>query len=140
MSHTVRRPPWGRDDGAATVLVLAAVCLVMLCAGALLGLVQAQSARSTAQAAADLGALAAAEHRRLADALGGVVAVDAAGPAGTAGGSVCERARAVVERNDARLTTCAELGAGVVEVGVEVTSAVGTARATSWAGPDPGSP
>ena len=134
MSRTVHRPPPGRDDGAATVLVLAAVCLVMLCAVALLGLVQAQSARSTAQAAADLGALAAADHRRLADALGGVAAM------GTTGGSVCERARTVVERNDAHLTACAELGAGVVEVGVEVTSAVGTARATSWAGPDPGSP
>lgn len=130
-----RRPPHGRragpvggvaavcrcDAGAASVWLLA-VGLVLLAAGlAGMSLGAAHVAAHQARTAADLGALAGAAR------------------AGHGPGVACERARAVVVANDARLVGCEVVGLDLI-VTVEVAPATGAAvtrpaSATSRAGP-----
>jgi secretion/DNA translocation related TadE-like protein len=114
-------PARRRDEGGASVWLLA-VGLVLLAAG-LVGasLGAAYVAAHQARTAADLGALAGAAQA----VYGQVVA--------------CERARAVVAANDARLVECEVTGLDLVVV-VEVTPVLdaGLARpatATARAGP-----
>lgn len=131
---TARPNRWGPvDRGAGTVLTLGlvAVALVLIAAISLLG--RAQAARGAAQTAADLGALAAAQH--LAGGLGG------AGPGAGAGGAstACGIARSVVTANGAALTGCLLLGDGVVRVSTARAAGGETASASARAGPAPGS-
>ncbi|WP_454050761.1 Rv3654c family TadE-like protein [Cellulomonas sp. Marseille-Q8402] len=108
---------WGSDRGSGSVLVLVVVAVTVLLTGALGMLVGAQVARSRAQAAADLGALAAAEH----------LLRGRAGP--------CAVARDVVERNGAVLASCTVEGGGVVAVRSTAAAPVGDATARASAGP-----
>lgn len=86
-----------RDEGSATVLVVA-VCLVALLLGAAVsGVGAAVVARHRAQVAADLGALAGADVTL-----------------GRAGGQACARAGAVVRAAGARLTDCWVAGTDVL--------------------------
>jgi secretion/DNA translocation related TadE-like protein len=113
-----------RDRGSGTVLGLALVAVLLVMTLAVVGLARAVHARSTAQTAADLGALAAATalHR-------------AGGPSA----DPCGVAAEVVAANDARLTACRAAG-GEVEVTALATVGGGegsglVARATARAGP-----
>jgi secretion/DNA translocation related TadE-like protein len=118
----------GRRDherGAGTVLILGVVAAIMLLAVGITALGAAQNARGTAQAAADLGALAGATALR-----------DGFDPCGTAG--------AAVVRNGAQLSSCEVLGGGVVRVvatralastAEAFGGALGPARASARAGP-----
>ncbi|AEG43188.1 Rv3654c family TadE-like protein [Isoptericola variabilis] len=92
---TGRGPDRERGAGTALVLALAAVVVVLVLAVAALG--AAQRARGAAQAAADLGALAAASALRY-------------------GEDACTTASAAVGRNGAELATCAVEPGGVVRV------------------------
>jgi secretion/DNA translocation related TadE-like protein len=97
----------------------------MLLLGATGLLVGAERARATAQAAADLAALAAAGHLAA-----------AVGSGGTGGGTACVLAAGVAQRNGARLTSCSAGPDGVVTVRASRPAAgVGTAQATARAGP-----
>ncbi|MFD6443489.1 Rv3654c family TadE-like protein [Promicromonospora sp. NPDC060204] len=113
------------ERGAGTVLVLGIVAAALLLAVGIAALGAAQSARGTAQAAADLGAIAGATALR-----------DGFDPCGTAG--------AAVVRNGAEVVSCEVLGGGVVRVAAtraavgpagELGGALGSARATARAGP-----
>lgn len=104
------------DRGAASVLVIGILGLVVLLAGWLLLLAQAQSARGVAQTAADLGALA------------GATAVRSAGDG-------CAVAQETVHRNGAEPESCELLGGGVVRVRSAVPTVLGTASAAARAGP-----
>lgn len=113
------------ERGAGTVLVLGIVGAVLLLAVGVAALGAAQNARGTAQAAADLGAIAGATALR-----------DGFDPCGTAG--------AAVVRNGAAVASCEVLGGGVVRVVAtrsavgpvgEFGGALGSARATARAGP-----
>lgn len=109
-----------RERGAGSVLGLALVAVLLSLTLAVVGLSRAVHARGTAQVAADLGALAAAQ------ALHGVVPVDP-----------CAVAGEVVAANQAELTGCREEGGDVV-VSTRVALADGTglaARAQARAGP-----
>ncbi|ACZ29368.1 GAF sensor signal transduction histidine kinase [Xylanimonas cellulosilytica DSM 15894] len=97
------------ERGAGTVLMLGVVAVVLLFGLALAAVGAAQQARGTAQAAADLGALAAATARR-------------------AGFDACATAREAVERNRGHLVAC-ELEAGGV---VGLTVARSTAGLPGW--------
>jgi len=127
---TLRDRSWFDDRGSGTVLTLGlvAVVLVLFTAIALLG--RAQSARGAAQAAADLGALAAAQQ--LLDGPGA-----GSGPASGAGGEACAIAREVAAANAAHLTGCVLLPEGVVRVTTERRGGLGNARASARAGPAP---
>lgn len=111
-----------RDDGSATVLVLALVAVagvLLLSLGLLAG---SQAGRAAAQTAADLGALAAAD----------AVASGRADP--------CAVAAIVAQRNNAQLSSCVIDSLGVVRVGAANPTRfagrnVGTAKATARAGP-----
>ncbi|MBD8078890.1 Rv3654c family TadE-like protein [Cellulosimicrobium arenosum] len=113
-----------RDErGSGTVLVLGIVTALVVVLLALGALAQAQVARGTAQAGADLAALAAARAQR-------------------DGWDPCERAGAVARRNGTVVTGCAAVGDGSVRVdvagerGVRVLGVrVGSARASARAGP-----
>lgn len=118
-----------RDDperGSGTVLTLAVVAVVLLCAGALAALGAAQQARSVARTGADLGALAAATALRW-------------------GQDACATAQRTVERNGGDLVGCDVEGGGVVTVTVQRevawTSAAwpgaGVAEVVARAGPRP---
>ncbi|MDC7123485.1 histidine kinase [Cellulomonas fimi] len=110
----------GADDGSVTV-VLAAVVAVALVLAAFLGVVaSARAGRLQAQTAADLAALAAASALR-------------------AGGDACATARLVAERNGASVSACTDEGNGVVRVGAQRRTGVGTALAEARAGPRPAS-
>ncbi|MCP2285003.1 helicase/secretion neighborhood TadE-like protein [Promicromonospora umidemergens] len=114
------------ERGAGTVLVLGVVAAVLLLAVGIAALGAAQNARGTAQAAADLGALAGATALR-----------DGFDPCGTAGGTV--------RRNGAEIASCEVFGGGVVRVVAtrEVSGpggALGEARASARAGPRDGGP
>lgn len=113
------------------MLGLVAVILMLFGGIALLG--RAQSARGAAQAAADLGALAAAEH--LVEASHGGFATAAPGR-----GAACAVAREVVSANGATLTGCSFLGEGVVRVTTVRAGGLGTASASARAGPAPADP
>ncbi|WP_285107588.1 Rv3654c family TadE-like protein [Promicromonospora sp. MEB111] len=113
------------ERGAGTVLVLGIVAGALLLAVGIAALGAAQNARGTAQAAADLGAIAGATALR-----------DGFDPCGTAG--------AAVVRNGATVASCEVLGGGVVRVVAtraaagpvgEFGGALGQARATARAGP-----
>lgn len=111
------------ERGAGTVLVLGIVAVILLLAVATAALGAAQNARGSAQAAADLGALAGATALR-----------DGFDPCGTAG--------AAVKRNGAEVASCEVLGAGTVRVVVtrKVAGPAGElggaqARAAARAGP-----
>lgn len=110
------------DRGSMTVLMVAVIAGALVLAVLVGGLVRGITARGQAQAAADLGALAAGE----------VAAVG--------GGSACEVAQRVVQRNGAALAGCAVGDGGMVELAttVAVQPLPGwqeTARATARAGP-----
>ena len=118
------------EEGAGTVLLLgvaAVVVLLMLAVGAL---GTAQRARGAAQAAADLGALAAATALQ-------------------AGLDPCVTASEAVERNGAELTDCRPEEGGAVQVAATRSAAgrdspgrahgwgIGPASAAARAGPRP---
>ena len=121
-----------RGSGTVLTLGLAAVALAMFASVALLA--QAVSARGATQAAADLGALAAAEHLMGASRVG----PSPAAAAGTdAQSAACALAREAVSLNGASLTGCAVLGDGVVQVTATRPGGLGMARASARAGPEP---
>lgn len=126
----------GDDRGAGTVLVIGIVLGALVLVGVLAVLGRAEGTRGSAQSAADLAALAAAEQ------------LAGSGPVlGTAGQAepdtfavarACRVARDVALVNGAELTTCTHLGDGVVRVGTHRALGAGTgsqARATATAGP-----
>jgi secretion/DNA translocation related TadE-like protein len=118
----VRSHAGGRDRGAGSVLGLALVAVLLMLTMAVVGVARAVHARGTAQAAADLGALAAATA--LHDLTG-----SAADPCAVAG--------RVVAVNGAELTACRTRG-GEVVISTRVALADGTglaARASARAGP-----
>ena len=109
----------GRDAGSGAVLVLAvvAVALSLVLVAGLVG--SAHVAEATAVTAADLAALAAAQH--VAD----------------GGTDPCEQASGAARRNGALLTSCTPGPAGDVTVRVRATTGIGDARAVARAGPRP---
>ena len=113
------------ERGAGTVLVLGIVAVAVVLALALAAIGGAQRARGTAQAAADLGALAAATVLQR-------------------GGDPCAAAGDAVARNHGRLASCVPEGAGIVEVKVTVPVTFAPflpgaqAEAHARAGPRPG--
>lgn len=112
----------GRERGAGSVLGLAMVAVLLSLTLAVVGLARAVHARGTAQVAADLGALAAAE---------------ALHDVGGAGMDPCAVAGDVVTANGAEITGCRTQG-GEVVVSTRVALAGGTglaARADARAGP-----
>ncbi|MBO3094319.1 Rv3654c family TadE-like protein [Cellulomonas dongxiuzhuiae] len=111
-----------RDAGSGAVLVLAvvAVALSLVLAAGLVGSAHVMAA--TAATAADLAALAAAQH----------VADGGADP--------CAQAAVAARRNGAPMTSCTPGPAGDVTVRVRVTSAIGNARDVARAGPRPRRP
>jgi len=129
------------ERGSGTVLVLA---LVAVAATGLLMvslLTSAQAGRSSAQAAADLAALAVAEQiaEGLAGTGGGASEEDADGSSPVAGAllaAACSVGRSTAEANGCLLTSCDGLGAGVVEVTTSRRTAAGVARAVARAGPE----
>ncbi|WP_111652117.1 Rv3654c family TadE-like protein [Actinoplanes lutulentus] len=106
-----------RDQGAASILVLA-LGLVLLAAGLAAAAVgSAQLARREARNAADLGALAGAQQA--------VLGADQA----------CREAARIVTLNQARMTSCVLEGLEIV-IHTEVTTGrLGTAKAAARAGP-----
>ena len=125
-----------RGSGTVLTLGLAAVALVLFACVALLA--QAVSARGATQAAADLGALAAAEHLR-GSRVGPLPTAGTGTGAGAQGASVaaCALARESVSLNGASLTGCAVLDDGVVQVTATRPGGLGMARASARAGPEP---
>lgn len=133
------------EAGGATVLVVGACAVVLALALILASVVSAVRCAAQARAAADLGALAAADA--LLDGVRlGAVRSGSAGPEGATPADPCAVAGAVAVRNGARLESC------VVDSGVNVTVAVsvrlravahripaGQATATARAGPAPAS-
>lgn len=114
-----------RDDGSATVLVVALLAFAALLGGVGACVGQAVVARHRAEAAADLGALAGAQALLTGEA-----------PA-------CARARDVVSANAARLRACTVHADNSVTVTVTVDlrgvlTAAGAAHGTARAGPAPG--
>lgn len=124
------------DAGAGSVLLVAVVAVVVVLGGTLAVAVRAHTARTVAQAAADLGALAAAQTLVLPAGLEPAAEAGVA-PAGGSGGA-CARAAEVAQRHGTRLARCAVGTGGVVEVTVEQDTVLGVARATARAGPVPG--
>ncbi|MFD7107729.1 Rv3654c family TadE-like protein [Streptomyces celluloflavus] len=111
----MQRRRWG-DEGSATVwtvFAMAALCAVFV---ALIGLGQVVTARHRAGGAADLAALAAADHAR-------------EGPA-----TACAAARRVAAAQHARLVRCS-LSEAVADVSAEVGRHPFTSRVRSRAGP-----
>lgn len=123
-----RRTTACRERGAGTVVVLALAAVVVLLALAVGALGAAQRARGSAQAAADLGALAAATAWRQ-------------------GADPCATAAEAVRRNGGKVVSCVLEDGGVVgvrasrtAVGPEVgpwAGALGDAGAHARAGPRP---
>ncbi|MEV7973662.1 Rv3654c family TadE-like protein [Cellulomonas sp. NPDC089187] len=111
-----RRRSGGSDRGSGSVVALLVVAVIGVLIGWLGLLAQAQVARGTAQAAADLGALAGATAARSAD-------------------DPCARAAEVVRRNRADPGSCELVGAGQVRVSASVRTVMGTATAQARAGP-----
>ncbi|MFE2426625.1 Rv3654c family TadE-like protein [Streptomyces sp. NPDC059373] len=108
MTPAAARP----DRGSATVWAVLLMALLFLAAGVLLALGHALNARHRAGAAADLAALAAADH-----------ALDGEATA-------CVLAARVATAQGARLLRCAVVG----EI-ADLTTAVGPAQVRSRAGP-----
>lgn len=116
------------DRGSGTVLVVAVVAVVLVLAAGVGLLVRAQSARTGAQTAADLAALAAASS--IAAPRGVVLGDRQSQP-----GAVCGLAGEVARRNGGVLTGCEVGQDGVVQVSVTRGSLAGAATATARAGP-----
>jgi secretion/DNA translocation related TadE-like protein len=111
-----------RDRGSATVMVLAAVAVVLAMTGGALSVVSAVVAAHRAQAAADLAALATA----------------AVFVRGEPSGVACGRGADIAARNGGRLAACRTGPDLSVELVVHVEAGmarVGTATARSRAGP-----
>lgn len=117
------------DRGSGSVLLLAVVVLLGALAMTLAGVVQVQTARSAARAAADLAALAAAASLAL------PIGVDLAEGAVRPAAQACDRAAEVARRNGGLLVACHEDGGGVVRVEVVRETPWGAAGATAVAGP-----
>ncbi|QOR71352.1 flp pilus-assembly TadE/G-like family protein [Ruania alkalisoli] len=98
----IRRTRDRRDRGSATVLVLAVVATGLVAMVLLGGLVHASLARGTAQAAADLAAIAAARE------------------ATRGAPDPCRIAAEVAERNGADLASCIVGDGALVDVRVDV--------------------
>ncbi len=125
-----RAPRWGDDEGAGTVLAIALSGVVVLI-GLVLGAVGAGVvARSGAQSAADLAALAAGDVLALE-----IVLIGSVDHGGSTASAACERAGRVAARNGAALDACAHEGGGVVVVHVSRATPIGPARAAARAGP-----
>ncbi len=136
MGRAVRAPAARRrgragctDVGSGSVLLVAVVLVALALALVLAAVVQAQAARSSARAAADLAALAAA--REIAIPAEVVLAAGLRPDSGPA----CARAGDVAQRNGARLTSCSTQGDLVVRVEVTRGTRWGAARAVAAAGP-----
>lgn len=130
MTGTVWAAARDRDRGAGTVLVLGLVAVALMVTVFAVALGRAAQARGTAQAGADMAAIAAAEAAQRAGRL------DVAG----AQQSPCAVADQVARANGAQVTSCAVASGGFVEIAtrVEVTLLAGwrgAAEATSRAGP-----
>jgi secretion/DNA translocation related TadE-like protein len=122
VSHRTRVPGRRRDGGSATVVVLAAVSVLLAMTTGALSVVSAVVAAHRAQSAADLAALATA----------------AAFVAGEPSSAACGRGATVAARNGGRLAVCRAGTDLSVEVVVEVRAGmprVGTATARARAGP-----
>lgn len=120
-TRSLRSNPDHRDRGAATLLAVAMMAVILAVVGAAMVVGSAVIARHRAQSAADLAALAAAG--RLAEGQS----------------AACEWAVSVADRVNARVTACAVESLDVV-VTVDVGAALGrwglgTARAVARAGP-----
>ncbi|GGB26664.1 hypothetical protein GCM10011492_16150 [Flexivirga endophytica] len=115
----------GRERGSATVLVVMAIGVVLLCLTGALTLLSAVHASHRARAAADLAALAGAQV---------LVSADTRAP--------CDVAAAVAARNGGSLVGCAVAGDDItVRVATPASwPGLGSARARARAGPDPGDP
>ena len=111
-----------RERGAGTVLVVGIVALVVVVALALTAIGAAQRTRGSAQATADLAALAAATALQR-------------------GGDPCATARDAVARNQGALAACTPGDGGTVQVTVTVPVPLalflpgGQAEAAARAGP-----
>lgn len=133
--------PGAQDAGGATVVVMGACALTLVLALVLASVASAVRCGAQARAAADLGALAAADA--LMDVMrGGATALQGASTAGP-----CAAASAVVARNGAHLDSCVVDGGTNVTVSVSVDLgeigrriAAGQAVAVARAGPAPPSP
>lgn len=125
------------DRGSGTVLMLGIVAATLVIVAGIALLAHAQSARGAAQAAADLGALAAAEQLAAGSRSGlGAAGSGAETPVGPAlAARACGLAREVVRANGAVLAQCDLLGQGVVRVRAAVTAGARTATASARAGP-----
>ncbi len=106
----------GGDRGAGTVLVVGLVALALVLLTAVLALVRVTEARGRAQAAADLGALAAAATLQAGD------------------GAPCVLAGRTVAANGARMVGC-DVEPPEVRVRAEVPVGGLTAAAAARAGP-----
>lgn len=119
----VRVPLSHRERGSATVMLLAVVAVALALALAAVALARVAHARGTAQAAADLAAIAAAEAAQR-----------------PLGGDPCAVAARVVAANGADLTGCTLEPGGFVTVSTAVVVAApagwqGTTSASARAGP-----
>lgn len=141
------------ERGAGTVLVLAVVAAAATGLLTVSLLAAAHSGRSAAQTAADLAAIAVADQvaRGITGAGGSASAglddasvagetppTAPAAPAtdGTPFAAACAAGQATAEANGCHLTSCDDLGAGVVEVRTSRRTAAGVARAVARAGPE----
>lgn len=111
-----------RERGSATVLVVMAIGVVLLCLAGALALLSAVQASHRARAVADLSALAGAQV---------LVEADARSP--------CEVAAGVARRNGGSLVECSIVGNDVTVSVATKTSwpGLGPAHARARAGPDP---
>lgn len=107
------------------MLAVVAVAVTMLLMVSMLA--RAQSGRGSAQAAADLAALAGA----------GELARTGPAPGGDEVRGACAVARETARANGCVLTSCDYRGSGVLDVSASRATAVGTAVAVARAGPDP---
>lgn len=121
---TVRRddPGRGGEAGSASPLTLGVCAALLLLATTLLGPLAAFPAQQRADAAADAGALAAADAR-----------------SGRAAGEPCELAGRLAAAHGAQLDSC-ELDGPVATVAVTVRLGWIELRARARAGPPPGAP
>ena len=142
-----RLGPSERGSGTVVAVGLVAVVLLVITMISLLG--RAQSARGSAQTAADLGALAAAQHLVGASGGGsgdaggsgpGVRRADPSVASGAGTAAACRIARDVVAANAAVLDRCEVLVGGVVRVTASRPGGLGIATATARAGPGPVAP
>ncbi|MDN5558156.1 MAG: pilus assembly protein TadG-related protein [Ruaniaceae bacterium] len=115
MRQPLQRPFGNRDDGAASVLVLAIVAVTLLLAAYLGLLGSASAARHEAQSAADFAALAGAQ-------------------ALLSGAAPCTAAGVVAAANGAEVVAC-EVSSEHVVVSVRVPVAGMWAHAAARAGP-----